>query len=139
MSMVGLLRDITNELTDSGIEVNKIDLLGNVIQIEGVITIENSEKDDTKVYDYKLTTGNSIERLVWRVDAVEIIIRELKKVKNFKSGSFVSKHGVKYMLIPHNSLLNNFYLLNMETHEVEDVFYTQSELYSEFNLVKEDN
>ncbi|XWX34289.1 hypothetical protein LMHOCYYV_CDS0065 [Staphylococcus phage PG-2021_4] len=139
MSMVGLLKDITNELTDSGIEVNKIDLLGNVIQIEGVITIENSEKDDTKVYDYKLTTGNSIERLVWRVDAVEIIIRELKKVKNFKSGSFVSKHGVKYMLIPHNSLLNNFYLLNMETHEVEDVFYTQSELYSEFNLVKEDN
>lgn len=139
MSMVGLLKDITNELTDSGIEVNKIDLLGNVIQIEGVITIENSEKDDTKVYDYKLTTGNSIERLVWRVDAVEIIIRELKKVKNFKSGSFVSKHGVKYMLIPHNFLLNNFYLLNMETHEVEDVFYTQSELYSEFNLVKEGN
>lgn len=139
MKMIRLLNDITNELTDSGIEVNKIDLLGNVIQIEGVITIENSEKDDTKVYDYKLTTGNSIERLVWRVDAVEIIIRELKKVKNFKSGSFVSKHGVKYMLIPHNSLLNNFYLLNMETHEVEDVFYTQSELYSEFNLVKEDN
>lgn len=139
MSMVGLLRDITNELTDSGIEVNKIDLLGNVIQIEGVITIENLEKDDTKGYDYKLATGDSIEHLVWRVDAVEIIIRELKKVKNFKSGSFVSKHGVKYMLIPHNSLLNNFYLLNMETHEVEDVFYTQSELYREFNLVKEGN
>ena len=38
------------------------------------------------------------------------------------------------MLVPHNSLLNNFYLLNMETHEVEDVFYTQSELYREFNL-----
>lgn len=139
MSMVGLLRDITNELTDSYTDVNKIELLGNVIQIEGVITIENLEKDDTKTYDYKLTTGNSIEHLVWRVDAVEIIIRELKKIKSFKSGSFVSKHGTKYMLVPHNSLLNNFYLLNMETHEVEDVFYTQSELYSEFNLVKEDN
>lgn len=139
MSMVGLLRDIADELADNYIGVSKFELLGNVIQIEGVITIENSEHDDNKKYDYRLTTSNSVEHLVWRRDALEIIIRELKKVKSFKAGRFVKKGDFKYMLVPHNSLQNNFYLLEMETHKVSDAFYTQSELYSEFNLVKEDN
>ncbi|XWX33456.1 hypothetical protein KQUDLBSD_CDS0184 [Staphylococcus phage PG-2021_40] len=62
--MLELLSGITNRLSINDIRVNKILLLGNTIDIEGVISIVDYSKDLDYDYDYRVSTRDSVETFV---------------------------------------------------------------------------
>ncbi|XWX33457.1 hypothetical protein KQUDLBSD_CDS0185 [Staphylococcus phage PG-2021_40] len=59
------------------------------------------------------------------------VIKEIKSIENFKSGSTVEKDGKKFMLIPIDERKNNFRLLDLETLEVGFRRVTKLDLYKE--------
>ncbi|XWX30014.1 hypothetical protein NHYGZSKF_CDS0182 [Staphylococcus phage PG-2021_15] len=129
--MLELLSGITNRLSINDIRVNKILLLGNTIDIEGVISIVDYSKDLDYDYDYRVSTRDSVETFVNTRLVTDTVIKEIKSIENFKSGSTVEKDGKKFMLIPIDERKNNFRLLDLETLEVGFRRVTKLDLYKE--------
>ena len=129
MNTMKLLEGITSRLNINDIKVSKIVLIGNIIEIEGVITISDVSKDERFDYDYRVTTRDSVETFVNSRLATDVIIQEVRNIENFKSGTTVEKAGKKFMLVPVDESKNSFYLLNLETLEVDDERLTKLDLY----------
>lgn len=132
-----LLNSITNRLRLKGIEVNKILLLGNTIDIEGVIRIVNYSKDLDYDYDYKVVTRDSVEHFTNSGLATDYIIKEIKRIEKFKSGSTVEKDGKKFMLVPAEGSIDTFYRLDLGTLEVDTERMDNVELYKEEYIIVE--
>ena len=129
MNTMKLLEGITSRLNINDIKVSKIVLIWNIIEIEGVITISDVSKDERFDYDYRVTTRDSVETFVNSRLATDVIIQEVRNIENFKSGTTVEKAGKKFMLVPVDESKNSFYLLNLETLEVDDERLTKLDLY----------
>ena len=133
MNILGLLNGITNRLNgdSNNMEVRKIVLLGNMIEIEGVITIIDLSKDDRYDYDYRVATRDSVETFVNSRLAIDVIIKEVKNIRDFKAGATVEKDGNKFMLVPTEGVNGLFRLLDLGTLEVGFRRVTKVELYKE--------
>lgn len=129
--MIQLLEGITSRLGINELKVNKILLLGNTIDIEGVISIVDYSKDLDYDYDYRVSTRDSVETFVNTRLVTDTVIKEIKSIENFKSGSTVEKDGKKFMLVPMDESKNSFRLLDLEKLEVGFRRVTKLDLYKE--------
>lgn len=127
--MMELLSGITNRLSINDIEVSKIVLLDNMIEIGGVINITDYSKDLDLDYDYKVVTRDSIETFVSSRLVTDTVIDEIKSIENFKAGSIVEKDGKKFMLVPMGESKNSFYRLDLDTLEVNTERIDKVKLY----------
>lgn len=131
IDMLELLSGITDRLSINDIRVNKILLLGNMIELEGVINIVDYSKDLDFDYDYKVVTRDSVETFVNTRLVTDTVINELRKIEKFKSGSTVEKDGKKFMLVPVEGDIDTFYRLDLATLKVGTRRMDNVELYKE--------
>lgn len=131
MNTTELLHDIINSIGYEDLEVQELLVSGNMIKIEGAITIENLSEDVGYDYDYRVTAYESVEHYNTYYTAKEALIKEFKKIKNFKSGDTVMKGQTEFMLVPNKDVLGTFYLLDVESHRVRPALYSGVELYEE--------
>lgn len=131
MSMIQLLEGITSRIGINEFGVSKIVLLDNMIVIEGVISIADVSKNESLDYDYRVATRDSVETFVNSRLVTDTVIKELKSIENFKSGTTVEKQGKKYMLVPAEGNADTFYRLDLDTLEVDTERMDKVDLYKE--------
>ncbi|ANT44863.1 hypothetical protein HOR18_gp200 [Staphylococcus phage vB_SscM-1] len=129
MNTMKLLEGITSRLNINDIKVSKIVLVGAMIELEGVMSIVNYSKDDSKDYDYRVATRDSVEYFNNTRLATDAIIKEVRKFKEFKAGRIVENDGKKFMLVPVEGTTECFHLLDLDTLEVNREWVSDIELY----------
>lgn len=132
MNIMELLNSITNRLNINDIKVSKIVLLGNMIEIEGVITLNYISKDDRENNKYRVATPNSVDVFKNSGLAIDAIIKEVKKIKECKAGLIVENDGKKFMLVPVEGTTECFHLLDLDTLEVNREWVSDIELYKNY-------
>ncbi|QQV88382.1 hypothetical protein [Staphylococcus phage ZCSS1] len=137
MRMIQLLEGITSRIGINEFGVSKIVLLDNMIVIEGVISIADVSKNERLDYDYRVTTRDSVETFVNSRLVTDTVIKELKSIENFKSGTTVEKDGKKFMLVPAEGSIDTFYRLDLATLEVDTERMDNVELYKEEYIIVE--
>ncbi len=131
MSMIQLLEGITSRIGINEFGVSKIVLLDNMIVIEGVISIADVSKNESLDYDYRVATRDAVETFVNTRLVTDTVIKELKSIENFKSGTTVEKQGKKYMLVPAEGNVDTFYRLDLDTLEVDTERMDKVDLHKE--------
>lgn len=131
MRMIQLLEGITSRIGINGFNISKIVLLDNMIVIEGVISIADVSKNEMLDYDYRVATRDSVETFVNSRLVTDTVIKELKSIENFKSGTTVEKDGKKFMLVPAEGNVDTFYRLDLDTLEVDTERMDKVDLYKE--------
>ncbi|XWX32588.1 hypothetical protein LCFBJUUZ_CDS0129 [Staphylococcus phage PG-2021_76] len=129
MNTMKLLEGITSRLNINDIKVSKIVLVGAMVEIEGVISIVNYSNDDSKDYDYRVSTRDSVEYFNNTRLATDAIIKEVKEFKEFKAGRIVENDDKKFMLVPVEGTTECFHLLDLDTLEVNREWVSDIELY----------
>lgn len=129
MNTTELLDDLTNALYSSSMEVDKLVLIGNMIEIDGVVSIINVSDNLDYDLNYRVDTRDSEDFYASSRPAIYYLLKELRKIRNFKSGVIVEKKEKKYMLVPDERIEGNFYLLDLSTHQVNTDSLSKVDLY----------
>lgn len=129
MNTTELLNDLTSALNSSYTEVSKLVLLDNMIEIDGVVSIINVSDNLDYDLNYRVDTRDSEDFFADSKHAIHYVIRELIKIRSFQSGSIVEKKEKKYMLVPDDYAVGNFYLLDLSTHQVNTTSLSKVDLY----------
>lgn len=127
--MIKLLDGITSRLNMADVEVNRLELLDNTLDIEGVITVDDVSNDLDYDYDYQVTTRDDVRHYFEVESAIEAVVEEIQLIENFKPGSMVEKDGERFMLVPTEFYNDSFYLLNLITFQLDHDEMHKVELY----------
>lgn len=129
MNTTELLDDLTSALYSSNMEVDKLVLIGNMIEIDGVVSIINVSDNLEYDLNYRVDTRDSEDFYASSKPAIHYLLKELRKIGNFKSGVTVEKDEKKFMLVPDERIEGNFYLLDLSTHQVNNKSLSKVDLY----------